>query len=71
MPEQHRRIELVAPDPRICPIYSGMRWYYQETPGYNRPIFAALKQCPRSMYHLNYIDLPAPRPAPAFTEQPS
>lgn len=62
------RIELKAPDQRICPICSGMSWYYVETPGRNRPIYAALKQCPRSMYHLNYIDLPAPRQAPAFQE---
>lgn len=65
------RVELTAMDKRICPICSGAGWYYVETPGRNKPNQAILKQCPRSMYHLNYIDLPAPRPAPAFTEQPS
>lgn len=65
------RTELIAMDKRICALCAGAGWYYLETPGSNKPLYARLIKCPRSMYHLNYFDLPASRPAPAFTEEPS
>lgn len=65
------RVELTAMDSRICPLCAGAGWYYVETPGRNKPLYARLVKCQRSMYHLNYIDLPAPRTAPAFAEEPS
>ena len=60
---------LAPPDVRICPICSGIGWYYVQTPDHNFPLEAVLRQCQRQ--HADKVLVVDDIETPLFERQPT